>query len=137
MEIPMLAVKAKRRLNTIVMRSDESMNKYYHQLFKLWEDANTSIDERIEKFKLTLKPSISHVLLAKKHDSLRNLLAAAKSIEKQKQEISNNYPQDPKPSQKPFKPWTNQAGRSSAATSGRVTASAGKNLTALVTNLIF
>ena len=81
MEIPILASKAKRELNTIVMRFNESVNKYYDRLFKLWKDANTLIDKRIKKFKFTLKPSISHVLLAGKYNSLRELLAAARSIE--------------------------------------------------------
>ena len=77
----MLAAKAKREFNTIVMQFNKSVNKYYHQLFKLWEDANILMDKRIEKFKLTLKPSIFHVLLARKYNSLRKLLAAARSVE--------------------------------------------------------
>ena len=61
------------------------------------------MNERMEKFNLTLKPSIFYVLLAKKHNSLRKLLAAAKFIEEQKKKISNNFPQDLKLSQKSFK----------------------------------
>ena len=80
----MLAAKAKCELNTIVMRSDKSVNEYYHWLFKLWKNANTLINEHMKKFKLMLKPSIFHVLLAKKYNSLRELLAAARSVEKQK-----------------------------------------------------
>ena len=84
MEICLLAAKTKHKLNTIVMHSNKSMNEYYHWLFKLWENADTSVDERMEKFKLTLKLSISHVLLLKRHNSLHKLLATAKFIEEQK-----------------------------------------------------
>ena len=52
------------------------------------------MDKRIEKFKLTLKFSISYVLLTEKYNSLRKLLAAAKFIEEQKTEINSNFPQD-------------------------------------------
>ena len=76
-----------------------------------------------------LKPSISHVLLAE-HNSLRELLAAAKSIEKQKKKISNNFPQDSKPLQKPFKPWNNQAVESSIDALSTKTASAKGSLAA-------
>ena len=44
MKISMLAAKTKNELNTIVMHSNESVNEYYHQLFKLWKDANTLTD---------------------------------------------------------------------------------------------
>ena len=41
MRISMLANVAKQELNTIVMKSSESVNEYYHKLFKLWQQANT------------------------------------------------------------------------------------------------
>ena len=66
--------------------------------------------------------SISHVLLAGKHNSLRELLAAARSIEEQKREISNNFPRDSKPSQKPFKPWNSRAAGSSTVAPSTVIA---------------
>ena len=103
MWISMLAAKAKRDLNIIVIKSNKSVNKYYYWLFKLWEDANTSMDAHMEKFKLTLKLSIFHLLLAEKYNSMRKLLSVARSIEEQKQKISNNFPRDLKPSQKLFK----------------------------------
>ena len=86
MGILMLTAKTKTKyeLNTIVMRSNKLVNKYYHRLFKLWKDANTSMNERMEKFKFMLKPIISQMLLARKYNSLRKLLAAAKSVKEQK-----------------------------------------------------
>ena len=103
-EIFMLAIKAKHKLNTIVMQFNKSMNEYYCRLFKLWEDANTLTDERMKKFKLMLKLNTSHVLLTERHNSLRKLLAIAKSIEEEKKKINNNFLQDSKLLQKPFKP---------------------------------
>ena len=94
MKILILTAKAKRELNTIVIKFNKSVNEYYYWLFKLWKDVNISTDERMEKFKLTLKPSISHILLAGKYNSLHKLLTVARSIEEQKQKISNNFPQD-------------------------------------------
>ena len=86
MEISILASKAKRELNTIVMQSIKMVNEYYHWIFKLWQQANIPDDQRMEKFKLTLKPSISTPLLVSKHNSLKKLFDAAQLIEKQKKD---------------------------------------------------
>ena len=74
MGILMLASEVKQELNTIVMKPTESVNEYYHRLFKLWQQASTSKDQQVEKFKLTLKPSISAPLLAMRHSNLRDFL---------------------------------------------------------------
>lgn len=95
--ILLLAAAAKQNLNTITMRSIETVNKYYHKLFKLWKHTNTSNNKRINKFKLILKLSISHTLFVTKYNSMKNLLELAKSIEDQKKKISSNFPQDQKP----------------------------------------
>ena len=100
MSILMLATTAKRELNIIVMKPGESVNEYYHQLFKLWQQARTPEDEKIKKFKLTLKPSILQSLLAVKHTNMQDLLNAACFIEEQKKKISLNFPRDSKPLQK-------------------------------------
>ena len=94
MEILMLASVAKQKLNTIVIKSSESMNEYYHKFFKLWQQISTPEDQQIEKFKLILKPSISTLLLALKHTSLKDLLESARLIKDQKKEISNNFFKD-------------------------------------------
>ena len=91
MGIPMLASKAKQELNTIVMQPAETVNKYYHQIFKLWQQANTPNNQRMEKFKLTLKSFISTPLLAAKHNSLKKLFDAARLVKKQKKKISSNF----------------------------------------------
>ena len=45
----------------------------------------------MEKFKLTLKSFISTSLLVSKHNSLRELLNAARLVEKQKKKMSSNF----------------------------------------------
>ena len=104
MGIPMLASKAKRELNTITMQPTETVNEYYHRIFKLWQQASTPKDQQIEKFKLTLKPSISAPLLALKHTNLRDLLESARLIEDQKKEISNNFSKDSSRPMRTFRP---------------------------------
>ena len=91
MGIPMLANKAKQELNTIIMQPAETVNEYYHQIFKLWQQTNIPHDQRIEKFKITLKPSISTPLLASKHNSFSELLNATQLVKKQKKKISSNF----------------------------------------------
>ena len=93
MGIPMLASKTKQELNTIILQSTETVNKYYYQIFKLWQQVNTPDDQRIEKFKLTLKPSISTPLLIAKHNSLRKFFNADASAAAA--------------SNKGFRPWRN------------------------------
>ena len=94
MEISMLANIAKQELNTIVIKSSVSVNECYHKLFKLWQQTNIPEDQQIEKFKLTLKPSILAPLLALKHTNLRDLLELTRLIKDQKKEISNNFPKN-------------------------------------------
>ena len=76
------------------MKPSESVNEYYHRLFKLWQQAGTPEDEKLKKFKGTLKPSISTPLLALRHTSMRDLLDSARLIEEQKKTISSNFPRD-------------------------------------------
>ena len=91
MRIPMLASVAKRKLNTIVRKLTESVDEYYHRLFKLWQQASTPEDHQVKKFKLTLKLSISALLLALKHTNLRDFLESARLIEDQKKKINNFF----------------------------------------------
>ena len=115
MGIPILVSKAKQELNIIVMQPAETVNKYYHQIFKLWQQANIPDNQRIEKFKLTLKLSISIPLLASKHNSLREFFDAAQLIKKQRKKISSNFSGRESIKQasaaaalnKTFKPWKN------------------------------
>ena len=129
----MLASVAKQKLNTIVIKSSESVNEYYHRLFKLWQQASTPKDQRVEKFKLTLKPSISAPLLALKHTNLRDLLESARLIKDQKKEINNNFPKDSPRPMRTFCPWeSNRWANKDSAAFSTATPAASKNLTAAV-----
>lgn len=66
-EMSMLATSAKQKLNKMTIKSTESINEYYHRLYKLWEYTNTPNSKQIDKFKLTVKPTISHALLATRY----------------------------------------------------------------------
>lgn len=94
MAISMFVATAKQDLNTVIMWPIKSVNKYYHRLFKLYEHTNMLNDKQINKFKLILKPAISHALLTTKYNTMRDLLKAAKFIEDQKKKISTNFPQE-------------------------------------------
>ena len=63
MGIHMLTEQAKDELHTVTMKSNETVDEYYQQIFKLWEQAKTPERERIRRFKITLKLSISHALI--------------------------------------------------------------------------
>ena len=80
MRIPMLASVAKQELNTVVIKFSESVNEYYHRLYKLWQQTSTLEDQQIEKFKLIWKLLISALLLVLKHINLRDFLESARLI---------------------------------------------------------
>ena len=101
----MLASVTKRELNTIVIKSTESVNKYYYRLCKLWQQASTPENQQVKKFKLTLKLSISAPLLATKHSNLKDLLESTRLIENQKKKMSNNFPKDFLKPMRTFCPW--------------------------------
>ena len=88
MGISMLASIAKTELNTIVMKLSKLVNKYYHQLYKLWQQAGTTDNERIKKFKLNLKFLISTPLLALRHSNLRKFFDSTRLIENQKKRLA-------------------------------------------------
>ena len=73
------------------MQPNETVNEYYHKIFKLWQQANTSDDQCIKKFKPTLKSFILTLLLAFKHNSLRKLFNAAQLVKKKKKKISSIF----------------------------------------------
>ena len=49
-----LKADVKQKLLTITMQYSETVSKYYRQIFELWQNAETSGNERIEKFICTL-----------------------------------------------------------------------------------
>ena len=64
--IHMLIKKAEDKLYMVTMKpTGETVNNYYQRIFKLWQQAGTTECKRVKKFEITLKPSISHALIAK------------------------------------------------------------------------
>ena len=82
MGIHMLVKKAEDELYVVTMKSTgKTVDDYYQRIFKLWEQAGTTKREKVWKFKITLKPSISHALIGQKHTKIMDVLDAAREIE--------------------------------------------------------
>ena len=108
MGIHMLTEQAEDELHTVTMKSNETVDKYYQQIFKLWEQARTPERERIRRFEITLKLSISHALIGQKHTKIMDVLDAAREIEHRKHQISTKFARD---SAKPFQKASGSLGR--------------------------
>ena len=94
MGIHMLTEQAKDELHTVTMKSNKTVDKYYQQIFKLWEQAKTPEREKIRRFEITLKPSILHALIGQKHTKIMDVLDAAREIEHRKSQISSKFARD-------------------------------------------
>lgn len=103
MSISIFAATTKQELNTMLIKPSKSVNEYYYWLFKLWQQAKTLKNEKVDKFKLILKLLILQLLLAIKYTNIKDLLNAAWSIKNQKKKISMNFFRDSKPPQKFFR----------------------------------
>ena len=100
MKIHMLVEKAKDELRVVIMKpTGETFNNYYQRIFKLWQQARITEREKVKKFEITLKPSISHVLIGQKHTKIIDILDTAWEIEHEKSQISSKFSRD---STKPF-----------------------------------
>jgi len=86
--------EAKRELQSIKQNFNESVTEYHQRLQHLWHRARTDEDERIEKFKITMLPSLSSSLLAKAYTRVRDLLDDARQVEDLKKDISHYHPRD-------------------------------------------
>ena len=87
---------AKKELIAITMKGGESVSEYYHRIFKLWQKAKTPVDERIEKFLVTLKPSISSSLMGSVFTEFRPLLDEARRIEDRRKDVAQHFPRPEK-----------------------------------------
>ena len=74
------------------MQHSEIVSEYYWQIFRLWQNAETSADKKIEKFICILSLLISNPLLGRKYTDIKILLDKAKSIEEIKKDINGNFP---------------------------------------------
>ena len=109
MGIHMLVERAEDELHVVTMKpTGETVDDYYQRIFKLWEQAGTTERERVKKFEITLKPSISHALIGQKHTKIMDVLDAAREIEHRKHQISTKFARD---SAKPFQKASGSSGR--------------------------
>ena len=92
MGIHMLTERAKEELHTVTIKlSNKTVDKYYQQIFKLWEQAKTPEHKRVKRFEITLKPSIAHALIGQKHTKIIDVLDAAREIKHRKSQISSKF----------------------------------------------
>ena len=95
MGIHMLVKRAEDKLHVVTMKpTGETVDDYYQRIFKLWQQAKTPERERIRRFEITLKPSISHALIGQKHTKIMDVLDAAREIEHRKSQISSKFARD-------------------------------------------
>ena len=87
----MQVTEAKHLLHSIKMKNDESIDEYYHRIYKLWQRAKTPEDERIRQFIITIKPNLSAPLVSKTFLRMRDLLDKARTIEDRKKEITYTH----------------------------------------------
>ena len=102
MRIYMLSEQAKEELHTVTIKSNETVDKYYQRVFKLWKQAKTPKRERIKRFKKIRKPFIAHALIGQKHIKIMDMLDAAWEIKHKKSQISSKFPRKARRFQKPL-----------------------------------
>ena len=97
----MFMKQAKKELHIVTMKpSNETVDKYYQKIFKLWEQAKTLERKRVNRFKITLKPSIAHALIGQKYTKIINVLDAAREIKHRKSQISSKFSRNTRTVQK-------------------------------------
>ena len=102
MGIHMLVKKAEDKLHVVTMKpTSETVDNYYQRTFKLWKQAGAIKREKVRKFEITLKLSISHALIGQKHIKIMDVLDAAREIEHRKSQISSKFSREAKTFQKP------------------------------------
>lgn len=82
---------AKKELLTIKMNKTESVSEYYHRLFKLWQRAGTSLEDRIDQFIGSVTPGISNALQAREYKDFTKLLEDARRVEGYRKDMFNNF----------------------------------------------
>lgn len=90
------AKDAKKELLTIKMENNENVSGYYHRIFKLWQNAKTPMEDRIETFLTTMKPGISSSLIGKEYTDFKELLETARRIEARRKDVAHTFPRDSK-----------------------------------------
>ena len=71
----------KKKLLTIKMNKTKSVSEYYHRLFKLWQRAEISLEDRIDMFIESVSLDISNALQAREYKDFTKLLKDARRVE--------------------------------------------------------
>lgn len=82
---------AKKEFFTIKMNKTENVSKYYHRLFKLWQRAEISLEDRIDMFIESVSFGISNALQTRKYKNFTKLLKDVKRIENYQKNVINNF----------------------------------------------
>ena len=128
----MLTKRAKEELHTVTMKpSNKTVDKYYQQIFKLWEQAKTPKHERVKRFEITLKPSIAHALIGQKHTKIMDVLDAAREVEHRKSQISSKFSRETRTFQKSSGSLGRTWGKGESASQVGGSSSTGANSVAL------
>ena len=65
---------AKKELLVVKMGKTESVSEYYHRPFKLWQRAETPLEDRIDIFIGLVSPGISNAFQAREYKDFTKLL---------------------------------------------------------------
>ena len=69
----------KKEFFTIKMNKTKNVSEYYHRVFKLWQRAETSFEDRIDMFIGSVSLDISNVLQAREYKDFTKLLKDVKN----------------------------------------------------------
>ena len=83
--------QARKALEKISQKSDESVTEYYHRISALWNLVGTPEVDRIEKFITTILPRLSTGLVNQSFDSIREVLDQARLSEERKKDIFETH----------------------------------------------
>ena len=73
------------------MNKTKNVSKYYHRLFKLWQRAETSLEDRIDMFIKFVNFGISNALQAREYKNFTKFLKDVKRIENYRKNMINNF----------------------------------------------
>lgn len=86
-----LKTDAKQKLLTIIMQYFKTINQYYQHIFRLWEYAETLINNWINDFIRILQSLIFGLLFGRRYTNIKKLLKKAKNIRNIRKNIISNF----------------------------------------------
>jgi hypothetical protein len=79
---------------TIRMKNNETLSKYYHRIFKLWQKIKISVENRIETFLIIMKSEISISLIGREYTNLKKILKMTRRIEIKRKDVAHSFSRD-------------------------------------------